>query len=54
MNRVARVVGVKLRLKNWGVAHMQKGKVLPGPENPSTEPDDDIKCLPNKDTYGYL
>ena len=33
---------------------MQKGKVLLGPENPSTAPEDGIKCVSGKDTYRYL
>ena len=49
MDRVASAVGMKLGLRKCGVAHMQK--VLPGPENPSTE--DGIKCLFGKDTYWY-
>ena len=28
--------------------------MLPGPENPGTEPDDGVKCLSDKDTYWYL
>ena len=28
--------------------------MLPRPENPSTETDDGIKCLSDKDTYCYL
>ena len=54
VDRVGSAVGMKLGLTKCGVAHMQKGKVLPGPENPSTEPDDSIKCLSDKDTYRYL
>ena len=45
VDRVASAVGMKLGLKKCGVAHMQKGRVLPGPQNPSTTPDDGIKCL---------
>ena len=45
VERVASIVGMKLGLKKFGVAHMQKGKVLPEPQNPSTEPNDGIKCL---------
>ena len=36
VDRVANTAGMKLGLIKCGVAHMQKGKVLPGPENPST------------------
>ena len=36
VDRVARAVGMKLGLKKCGVAHVQKGRVLPGPQNPST------------------
>ena len=54
VDRVASAVGMKLGLRKCGVAHMQKGKVLPGPENPSTAPEDGIKCLSGKDTYWYL
>ena len=54
VDRVASAVGMKMDLKMCGVAHMQKGKVLPGPQNPSTTPDDGIKCLSDRDTYRYL
>ena len=54
VDRVASAVGMKLGLRKCGVAHMQKGKVLPGPENPGTSPDDGIQCLSDKDTYRYL
>ena len=36
VDRVASAVGMKLGLKKCGVAHVQKGRVLPGPQNPST------------------
>ena len=42
VDRVASAVDMKLGLKKCGVAHMQKERVLPGPENPSTTPDDGI------------
>ena len=45
VDRVASAVGMKLGLKKCGAAHMQKGRVLPGPQNPSTTPDDGIQCL---------
>ena len=54
MDRVASAVGMKLGLRKCGVAHVQKGKVLPGPEIPSAAPEDVIKCLFDKDTYRYL
>ena len=50
VDRVASAVG----MKKCRVAHMQKGMVLPGPQNPRTTPDDGIKCLSNRDTYRYL
>ena len=54
VDRVASAVGMKLGLRKCGVAHMQKGKVLPGPENPGTSLEDGIKCLSEQDTYQYL
>ena len=54
VDRVSSAVGMKLGLRKCGVAHMQKGRVLPGPENPGTSPEDGIKCLSDKDTYRYL
>ena len=33
---------------------MKKGRVLPGPENPSTTPDDGIKCVSDRDACRYL
>ena len=54
VDRVASAVGMKLGLKKCGVAHMQKGRVLPGPQNPSTTTNDGIKCLSDRDTYRYL
>ena len=54
MSRVASAVGIKLGLRKCEVAHMQKGMVLPGPKNPGTSPEDDIKCLSKKDTYWYI
>ena len=54
VDRVASAVDMKLGLKKCGVAHMQKGRVLPGPQNPSTTPDDGTKCLSDRDTHRYL
>ena len=54
MDRVVSAVGMKLGLKKCGVAHMQKGRVLPGPQNPSTTLDGGIKCLSDRGTYQYL
>ena len=53
VDRVASAIGMKLGLKKCGTAHLKKGKVLPGPDNPSPEPDS-MRCLPPQDTYMYL
>ena len=53
VDRVASAVGMKLGLKKCGTAHLKKGKVLPGPDNPNPEPDS-MRCLSPQDTYRYL
>ena len=44
VDRVASTVGMKLGLRKCRVAHVQKAKVLSGPENPA--PEDGIKHCP--------
>ena len=54
MDRVAGTVCLKLGFKKCDVAHVQKGRVLPGPENSSTTPHDGIKCLTDRYSYRYI
>ena len=54
VDRVASAVGMKVGLRKCEVAHMQKGKVLPGPENSGTAPENGIKCLSEQDIYRYF
>ena len=52
VERVASTVGIKLGLKKCGMAHMQEGKVLPGPEKPGTTPEDGIGAYSRKIPIG--
>ena len=54
MDRVAGTVCMKLGSKKCNVAHVQKGRVLHGPENLSTTSHDGIKCLPDRYAYLYI
>ena len=53
VEKISKAIGTRFGVRKCGTAHMQKGKVLAGPDNPECS-EESIKSLEKGTTYKYI
>ena len=53
VEKTSNAIGMRFGVRKCGTAHMQKGKVLAGPDNPESS-EESIRSLEKGTTYKYL